>query len=143
MGSGDPAQELPGWQSSYERGRADMVIELAMMSRAERERVLARALAGVVPLPLAPWDNPEASVPVTAAEVLANNRRRDQGGGPLPPPPEGGERITVRVPVSIHDDPDEVAARVEAALGEADPSGVLPVTMRVELGGDPGAAEQS
>ena len=49
-------------------------------------------------------------------------------------PPERIIRVPVQVTAADLADPEGFGARVEAALDAADPTGTLPVTMRMEVG---------
>jgi len=107
----DGEPEVPtGWQIAYRKGRGDMLLSLAMMPEVDRERLLARARAHVVRVPMAPWDNPDAPDP----------------------------RIKVHVDVTAADTPATVAAKVDAALDAALAEGGNPADVRlaVQWGGD-------
>jgi hypothetical protein len=102
----DGEPEVPtGWQIAYRKGRGDMLLDLATMPAADRERLLARARAHVVPVGMAPWDNPAAADP----------------------------RIKVHVDVTAADTPEEVAAKVDAALDDAVKRGGNPDDVRLDV----------
>jgi hypothetical protein len=107
----DGEPEVPtGWQIAYRKGRGDMLLDLATMPAADRERLLARARAHVVPVGMAPWDNP---------------------GAPDP-------RIKVHVDVTADDTPATIEAKVGAALDAAAAEGgnLDDVRLDVQFGGE-------
>jgi hypothetical protein len=102
---GDPALLPRGWQIAYGKGQADMLLSLAMMPETDRERLLARARAQVVRVPMAPWDNPDAADP----------------------------RIKVDVYLTADDTPEQVADKVDAALDDAVARGGNPADVRLDV----------
>jgi hypothetical protein len=102
----DGEPEVPtGWQIAYRKGRGDMLLSLAMMPADRREVLLARARTQVVPVGLAPWDNPDAADP----------------------------RIKVHVDLRRDDTPETIEAKVDAALNEAVAAGGNPDDVRLDV----------